>query len=71
MTRVALQKLSRAPKGFILQVEAGRIDHANHNNDAWAAIQETYELDQTLAVIDEFLRMNPKTVVIIASDHGT
>jgi alkaline phosphatase len=71
MTRVALQKLSRNPKGFILQVEAGRIDHANHNNDAWAAIQETYELDLTLAVIDEFLRMNPKTVVIIASDHGT
>jgi alkaline phosphatase len=71
MTRVALQKLSRNPKGFILQVEAGRIDHANHNNDAWAAIQETYELDMTLTVIDEFLRMNPKTVVIIASDHGT
>ena len=71
MTRVALQKLSRNPKGFILQVEAGRIDHANHNNDAWAAIQETYELDLTLAVIDEFLRANPKTVVIVASDHGT
>ena len=71
MTRVALQKLSRNSKGFILQVEAGRIDHANHNNDAWAAFQETYELDLTLAVIDEFLRRNPKTVVIIASDHGT
>jgi len=71
MTRVALQKLSRNSKGFILLVEAGRIDHANHNNDAWAAIQETYELDLTMAVIDEFLRMNPKTLVITASDHGT
>jgi alkaline phosphatase len=71
MTKVALQKLSRNPKGFILQVEAGRIDHANHNNDAWAAIQEMYELDLTLAVIEEFLRTNPKTLVIIASDHGT
>jgi alkaline phosphatase len=71
MTRVALQKLSRNPKGFILQVEAGRIDHANHCNDAWAAILDTYELDQTIAVIDEFLRMNPKTLVIITSDHGT
>jgi alkaline phosphatase len=71
MTRIALQKLSRHPKGFILQVEAGRIDHANHNNDAWAAIQETYELDLTLAVIEEFLKENPKTLVIVASDHGT
>jgi alkaline phosphatase len=71
MTRVALQRLSRNPKGFILLVEAGRIDHANHNNDAWGGIQETYELELTLAVIDEFLRTNPKTLVIVASDHGT
>ncbi|PKN64570.1 MAG: alkaline phosphatase [Deltaproteobacteria bacterium HGW-Deltaproteobacteria-15] len=71
MTRIALQKLSRHPKGFILQVEAGRIDHANHNNDAWAAIQDTYELDLTLSVVEEFLRENPKTLVIVASDHGT
>ncbi len=70
MTRIALQKLSRNPKGFILQVEAGRIDHANHSNDAWAAILDTYELDLTLAVIDEFLKVNPKTVVIVTSDHG-
>jgi alkaline phosphatase len=71
MTRMALQKLSRNPKGFILQVEAGRIDHANHNNDAWAAIQETIELDLTLSVVEEYLKENPKTLVVIVSDHGT
>lgn len=71
MTRIALQRLSRNPKGFILQVEAGRIDHASHSNDAWAAILDTYELDLTLAVIDEFLTINPKTLVIVTSDHGT
>lgn len=70
MTRIALQKLSSNPKGFILQVEAGRIDHANHSNDAWAAILDTYELDLTLAVIDEYLKVNPKTLVIVTSDHG-
>ncbi|MBM4339753.1 MAG: alkaline phosphatase [Deltaproteobacteria bacterium] len=71
MTRIALQKLSRNPKGFILQVEAGRIDHANHSNDAWAAILDTYELDLILGVIDEYLKVNPKTLVIVTSDHGT
>jgi alkaline phosphatase len=71
MTRVALQKLSRSPKGFLLQVEAGRIDHANHGNDAWGAILDTYEMDLTMAVIEEFLRTNPKTLVIVTSDHGT
>jgi alkaline phosphatase len=70
MTRIALQKLSRNPKGFILQVEAGRIDHANHSNDAWAAILDTIELDLTLAVIEEYLKVNPKTLVIVTSDHG-
>jgi alkaline phosphatase len=70
MTKVALEKLSRNPKGFILQVEAGRIDHASHSNDAWAAILDTYELDLTLAVIDEYLKVNPKTLVIVTSDHG-
>jgi len=71
MTRIALQKLSGNPKGFLLQVEAGRIDHANHSNDAWAAILDTYELDLTLAIIDEYLKVNPKTLVIVTSDHGT
>jgi alkaline phosphatase len=70
MTEIALQKLSRNPKGFILQVEAGRIDHANHSSDAWAAVLDTYELDLTLAVIDEYLKVNPKTLVIVTSDHG-
>ncbi|MDI6725629.1 MAG: alkaline phosphatase [Smithellaceae bacterium] len=71
MTEIALQKLSSNPRGFILQVEAGRIDHANHANDAWAAIQDTYELDLTLGVIDRFLKANPRTLVIVTSDHGT
>lgn len=70
MTKIALEKLSRNPKGFILQIEAGRIDHANHSNDAWAALLDTYELDLTLAVIDEYLKVNPKTLVIVTSDHG-
>ncbi len=70
MTSIALSKLSKNPKGFILQVEAGRIDHANHSNDAWAAIMDAYELDMTLGVINEYLKVNPKTLVIVTSDHG-
>ncbi|MBU4372845.1 MAG: alkaline phosphatase, partial [Euryarchaeota archaeon] len=70
MTRIAISKLSRNSKGFILQVEAGRIDHANHSNDAWAAIMDTFELDMTLGVINEYLKVNPNTLVIVTSDHG-
>jgi alkaline phosphatase len=70
MTAAALARLSRNPKGFILQVEAGRIDHASHSNDAWGAIMDTLELDDTLAVIDTYLAANPQTLVIVTSDHG-
>ena len=70
MTAAALHRLARNPGGFLLQVEAGRIDHASHSNDAWSAILDTIELDDTLGVIDAFLKVNPRTLVIVTSDHG-
>lgn len=70
MTTAALRRLSKNPGGFLLQVEAGRIDHASHSNDAWSAIMDTVELDDTLGVIDAYLRANPRTLVILTSDHG-
>jgi len=71
MTAAALHRLAQHPNGFLLQVEAGRIDHANHANDAWSAIMETIELDETLGVIDQFLKTNPNTLVVVTPDHGT
>jgi alkaline phosphatase len=70
MTTIALNKLSSNKKGFILQVEAGRIDHASHANDAWGAIMDTIEMDLTLKVIIEYIKQNPNTLLIITSDHG-
>lgn len=70
MTAAALRRLSKSPGGFLLQVEAGRIDHASHSNDAWSAIMDAVELDDTLAVIEAFLKVNPQTLVIVTSDHG-
>ncbi|GAB5047225.1 alkaline phosphatase [Thermodesulfovibrio sp. TK110] len=70
MTAFALQKLSRNPKGFILQIEAGRIDHACHSNDAYSAIMDCYELDKTIGVVMDFVSKNPNVLVILTSDHG-
>jgi alkaline phosphatase len=70
MTGIALNKLSQNRKGFILQVEAGRIDHASHANDAWGAIMDTVEMDMTLKVILQYMKKNPNTLLIITSDHG-
>jgi alkaline phosphatase len=70
MAAVALNTVSRNRKGFILQVEAGRIDHASHANDAWSAIMDTIEMDMTLKVILGYMKKNPNTLLIITSDHG-
>ncbi len=70
MTMVALTKLARNPRGFVLQVEAGRIDHACHANDAFGAMMDCWEMDQALGVILDFMRRNPDVLLIITSDHG-
>ncbi|MEF3255211.1 MAG: alkaline phosphatase [Deferribacterales bacterium] len=70
MTSLALQKLSINRKGFVLQIEAGRIDHACHANDAFGAMMDAYELDKTITVIKEFIQKNPNVLLIITSDHG-
>lgn len=70
MTAVALKKLSKNKKGFILQIEAGRIDHACHANDAYSAMMDCYELDKTIGVVMDFIRKNPQVLLIVTSDHG-
>jgi alkaline phosphatase len=70
MTRVALACLARAPEGFVLQVEGGRIDHAAHANDAAALVREQLDLDAALADVIAFQRRHPDTLVVVTSDHG-
>ncbi len=70
MAAVALQKLSKNKKGFVLQIEAGRIDHACHANDAYAAMMDCYELDKTIGVVMDFINKNPDVLLIVTSDHG-
>lgn len=70
MTLAALNRLSKNPRGFVLQIEAGRIDHASHANDAWCAMMDCYEFDKTVAVVLEYIKKNPRTLLIVTSDHG-
>jgi len=69
MTTAALRILSRAPKGFVLMVEAGRIDHAHHANNAYRALGDTIELSNA---VEAALRLtkSSETLVIVTADHG-
>ena len=66
-----LAVLSGQSNGFVVQVEAGRIDHANHSNDAGAALWETLAADEALEAILSFVDHNPDTLLILVSDHAT
>jgi alkaline phosphatase len=71
MAEAALSILSRAPGGFFLMVEGGRIDHGAHDNDAGAMLHETLEFDEALGVAMRYQEAHPDTLLIVTSDHAT
>jgi alkaline phosphatase len=70
MSRAALEILSRSPKGFLLQIEGGRVDHAAHANDPAAILWDQLAFDDAVAVAVDFVRRHPDTLLIVTSDHG-
>jgi alkaline phosphatase len=70
MSRVALARLEKHPGGFALQIEAGRVDHAAHNNDVASLVQEQIEFDQTIAAVLEWIKGRDDTLIIITTDHA-
>lgn len=70
MTRQALERLSRHKNGFLLQVEGARIDHGAHNNDIGALLFDQLAFDDAIAVVADFQRQNPDTLVFVTTDHG-
>ncbi len=71
MTQAAIEILSQDPDGFFLMVEAGQIDWAAHENDAWADMQFTLELDASVAMAKIYAVGNPNTLIIVTADHET
>jgi alkaline phosphatase len=71
MFQAALKSLSASKDGFVLQVEAGRVDHAGHVNDPAAILHELLEFDDCIPIALEYLQNDPESMLIITTDHGT
>lgn len=56
MTATAISILSKNPKGFILVVEGGLIDQANHRGWARTAVSETSAMDEAVNSTLEMLK---------------
>ncbi len=69
MTRAAITRLARNAQGFVLLVEGGRIDHANHNGNAFRALNETIALSDAVRVATE-LTSPEDTLILVTADHS-
>jgi alkaline phosphatase len=69
MTAKSIDILSNNKKGYFLMVEAGRIDHAHHNGNAFRALTDAIELSN--AVKTALSKVNlEETLIIVTADHS-
>ncbi len=70
-TGKALDILSRNEDGFFLMVEGSQIDWGGHANDIDYVVSETIDFDNAVRVAVDFAKNNPRTLVVVTSDHET
>lgn len=69
MTSKAIDILSKDKDGYVMMVEAGRIDHAHHAGNAARALKDTIAYDEAIKVALE--KTNPEdTLIIVTADHA-
>ena len=69
MTRFAIERLSRDPSGYVLLVEGGRIDHANHEGNAFRALDETVAMSRAVRAAAEMTSADD-TLIVVTADHS-
>ena len=74
---VAARSLARNPLGFILVVEQGDIDWANHANDFPRMLGALHSLDEAVRAIESFIDQPDDAIdwdnslVVVTADHAT
>jgi len=69
MTAEAIRRLSKDPNGFVLMVEGGRIDHANHEGNAFRALDETIAMADAVRTAVEMTSVQD-TLILVTADHS-
>lgn len=69
MTTKAIEILSNNKKGYFLMVEAGRIDHAHHEGNAFRALTEAIELSNAVRAAAAKVNLE-ETLIIVTADHS-
>ncbi|NDD13233.1 MAG: alkaline phosphatase [Betaproteobacteria bacterium] len=69
MTKKAIEILAKNKKGYFLQVEGGRIDHAHHAGNASRALTDTLAFSDAIAQAMTQVDLD-NTLIIVTADHS-
>ncbi|WP_409432444.1 alkaline phosphatase [Litorimonas sp. RW-G-Af-16] len=68
MTTLAINRLSQDEDGYVLMVEAGRVDHAHHGTNAYRAMRDMQALNE--AVQAALAQAGDDTLIMVTADHS-
>jgi alkaline phosphatase len=69
MTRAAIARLRGNPRGYVLVVEGGKIDHAHHAGNAFRALDETIALSDAVRAARQ-MTSERDTLILVTADHS-
>lgn len=70
MAQKAIDRMKGHKNGFVLQIEAGKVDWGAHANDIASVIYDQVAFDEAVKVAIDFAEKDKDTLVIITTDHG-
>ncbi len=68
MTETAIKTLQNNENGFYINIEAGRVDHANHDGNLHRTLTDGVAFAEAIAKADE-LTDDADTLIIVTADH--
>lgn len=70
MTAKAIDQVKDHSKGFVIQIEGGKVDWAAHGNDITGLLYDQLAFDEAVKVAIDFAKKDGNTLVVVTSDHG-
>ena len=68
MTAYTIDALSVRGAGYVMMVEAGRVDHAHHGTNAFRALTDMQALNEAVKVAKE--KAGEDTLILVTADHS-
>jgi len=68
MTASTIKALAARGTGYVIMVEAGRVDHAHHGSNAYRALKDMQALNEAVKVAKE--AAGDDTLIMVTADHS-